>query len=193
MATEGLRCERKFRAENLPVEAVIQAVRLLPWGFRPVFPERRIHNIYFDTPGLDAFHDNAAGAPHRRKYRIRWYGDSESPPDDALFEMKERVNDRGFKQMVPSPPPGLLPVLSNTFRRLYFGLPGGQVRLTVDHDLVFKGVLIPTAPFPDPAVILELKYPAEIEGEMEPILQNLPFSVSKNSKYARGVELIFCH
>lgn len=173
------------------MEAVIQAVRLLPWGFRPVFPERRIHNIYFDTPCLDAFHDNAAGAPHRRKYRIRWYGEAESPPDEALFELKERVNEWGFKRMVASPPPGLQPVLSNSFRRLYFGLPGGQVRLTIDYDLVFKGVLIPTAPFPDPAVILELKYPAEKEEEMESILQNLPFSVSKNSKYARGVELIF--
>ena len=191
MEIEGLRCERKFRAENLRVEDVIQAVRLLPWGFRPVFPERRIHNIYFDTPDLDAFHDNAAGAPHSRKYRLRWYGDSASPPDGAAFEMKERINDGGFKRMVSSPPPRLQPVLSNTFRRLYFGLPRAQVRLTIDYDLVFHGLLIPTAPIHDRAVILELKYPAEMEEEMEPILQYLPFPVSKNSKYAHGVELIF--
>jgi hypothetical protein len=191
MATEGLRGERKFRAEHLSAEAVIQAVRLLPWGFRPVFPERRIHNIYFDTPGLDAFHDNAAGVSHRRKYRLRWYGDQETPPADALIELKERVNDRGSKQVISSLPQGLRPVLANTFRRLYFGLPGGQVRLTIDHDLVFKGLLIPTVPIPDPAVILELKYPAEKESEMEPVLQNLPFPISKNSKYSRGVVLLF--
>lgn len=186
-----MRCERKFRAENFSVEAAVQIVRLLPWGFRLVFPERRISNIYFDTPGLDAFHDNAAGAPHRRKYRLRWYGEEESPPEGTLFELKERINDRGFKRVVSSPPPGLQPVLSNTFRRLYFGLAGSQVRLTIDHDLVFKGLLIPTARIPDPAVILELKYPADLEQEMDSILQHLPFSVSKNSKYARGIELIF--
>lgn len=188
MVNDSFRCERKFRVENLSAGALVQAVRMLPWGFRSVFPERRIHNIYYDTPGLDAFHDNVSGAPHRRKYRLRWYGDRD---DQAFLELKERINDRGFKRVIPGLPPGLQPVLANSFKRLYFGLPGNQVRLTIDHDLAFRGLLVPTVALPDPAVILELKYPVEKEEEMEPVLQYLPFSISKNSKYAQGVELIF--
>jgi hypothetical protein len=39
----------------------------------------------------------------------------------------------------------------------------------------------------DQAVILEVKYDQELDGELDEIFQNLPFRLGKNSKYVEGV------
>jgi hypothetical protein len=50
-----------------------------------------VRSIYYDTPDLDCYHEKLAGIQHRRKVRIRGYGDtSERYP--AFLEIKRRDN-----------------------------------------------------------------------------------------------------
>ena len=214
-----MRCERKFRIEHLPLEAARQAVRMLPWGMRPLHPDRRIHNIYFDTPELHAFHDNAAGVGERRKYRLRWYGDADWPSETARLEVKKRDLGQGTKEVTlidPMPagrldlllerlrrlqgfPPLVQPVLHNTYARSYYGSAHPKFRITVDWDLRCRGLLWQTGAaqpasatwLPDPAIILEVKYDVSLDDEVGSILQNWPFRMTKHSKYVRGVELCY--
>ncbi|MBK7410790.1 MAG: VTC domain-containing protein [Saprospirales bacterium] len=189
-------------------------------GLAPSFPDRKIHNIYFDTSSLDTYHENAFGVGQRKKFRLRWYGDTDWPEGKAVFEIKERYLEQGKKTTYavdPGPPDdfqGLLyrlralkgipsalqPVLGNSYARAYYGLSNGSFRITIDWDQQFRGLLFqhsqrgmlsPFSWIADPAVILELKYDAELDEEIDPILQNLPFRFSKNSKYVQGVEMLY--
>ncbi len=220
MENKPRRFERKFRVEHLSPEAVSQAVKMLPWGFRPLFPDRRINNIYFDTPAMDFYHQNGAGDIHRKKYRLRWYGEDHWPQAGAYFEVKERNHELGDKssyllqaaapgnfkglleqlRAIPEIPGFLQPILANTYIRSYFGTPSGAFRITIDRDQRFEGIFHQhlgkplagfTFPTPDPACILELKYKDSLDEAIDPIVQNLPFRLQKNSKYVQGVDLLY--
>lgn len=214
MEIDPLRYERKFRIEAVSFQAVRQVVRLLPWGFRPLFPDRQINNIYFDTPAFDLFFENACGDPQRRKYRLRWYGAADWTVSDCIFEVKEKDLETGMKKgrkidlrgslenirRIPGVPSSLQPVLVNSYIRSYFGTANGSFRITIDRNQRFRGLLSHHSGntsfeslhwVEDPAVVLELKYDAGRDDEIDPILQNLPFRLQKNSKYAQGVQLLY--
>ncbi|MCB0349497.1 MAG: polyphosphate polymerase domain-containing protein [Bdellovibrionales bacterium] len=54
-----------------------------------------VNSIYFDTSNLSAFYEKMAGVLHRKKFRIRYYGDDQS---SASLEIKERLHDRILKR-----------------------------------------------------------------------------------------------
>lgn len=221
MKAENRRFERKFRIEHIVPEAVRQTLRMLPWDLRTLYPDRCISNIYFDTPNLDTYRENAFGIAERRKFRLRWYGECSWPEGQAVFEIKERSLEQGNKRSffieagdlgdmgsllarlrtLDGVPSSLQPVLINSYTRSYFGDAAGKFRITIDRDQRFRGLFFhtqrhipavgPGTWVSDPAVILELKYDAEWDEEIDPILQNLPFRFSKNSKYVQGVELLY--
>lgn len=214
METDPLRYERKFRVSGISFQAVRQVVRLLPWGFRPLFPDRQINNIYFDTPAFDTYYENASGVGQRRKFRLRWYGQGDWSESDCIFEVKEKDLEKGKKngrridlrgsleeiRKISGLPCSLQPILENSYTRSYFGTANGFFRITIDCDQRFRGLLfhhprnIPPRPrvwAEDPAIILELKYNAGGDDEIDPILQNLPFRLQKNSKYVQGVQLLY--
>ena len=190
-----------------------QVLRSHPAGFRPLYPQRRVNNIYFDTPGLDEFYQNVAGNPIRRKHRLRWYGDVNSTLPEATFEIKIKENELGRKEsqsigdihwsdlsdsfpeiaalrLLP-----LRPVLVNSYQRSYWANANQHFRITLDWDLSFAPFSWATPPshlhaVPDPAVILELKYEQEYDAEAQNIFAHLPFRLSKNSKYVTGISLV---
>jgi hypothetical protein len=209
------RYERKYKVEHLPLEAVLQAVRLHPASFRPLYSPRWVNNLYFDTPDLTAFQDSAAGAPERRKYRLRWYGRPFEILPEPVLEIKSKQGEVGIKQSIPlagapyalKQPERLLeaarqplwqgkalqPVLFNSYHRSYWAAAAGRFRLTIDTQLQF-GAYQPSAPVllpvHSPGIIIELKYAAEEEGS-DFILQQLPFRQTKSSKYMLGVNLLY--
>jgi len=211
---DNLRYERKFRIAGISFQAVRQVVRLLPWGLLPLFPDRQINNIYFDTPAFDTYYENASGAGQRRKFRLRWYGTGDWSGSDCIFEVKQKDLERGKKDRrkidlrgsleeihkIPGIPSSLRAILENSYTRSYFGTANGLFRITIDRNQRFRGLLfrhlrdIPS-PFrawaEDPAIILELKYDPAGDDEIDPILQNLPFRLQKNSKYVQGVQLLY--
>ena len=42
----------------------------------PIHPIRRVNSIYFDTSDLETFNDGEEGVVPRKKFRFRWYGNS---------------------------------------------------------------------------------------------------------------------
>lgn len=208
-----MRYEIKYAIKNIEPSVVEQAIRLHPAGFRKIHPDRTINNIYFDSPLIDNFYANVAGVSQRRKFRLRWYGKDLEFLDQPVFEVKIKQNQLGQKLRKKLPPLTynkvlqskdlyfedatlrkiMRPTLMNSYLRSYFGLPTGKFRLTVDSQLAF-GPVHPEKPQliykTIPLVIVELKYKAAADDEVDWIRQYLSFRQTKSSKYALGVSLI---
>lgn len=208
-----MRYERKYRIEGLTAEWVTQIVKTHPASFQLAYPPRQVNNIYFDTPNLDGFKENSAGIPERKKYRLRWYGQSLNELSKPVFEVKIKDRELGYKQSqkldstiwtdlkntltaVPQltylP---LQPILVNSYHRSYYLSKDGRFRITIDKDLVFAPFqwnrpVKTTYPSSKPAVILELKYEAEDDDRAQTIFDTLPFRLTKNSKYMEGINMI---
>lgn len=209
-----MRFERKYRIEHLSKYAVEQAVKLHPAGFRKIFPDRQVNNIYFDTPDYQTGLQNIEGVNQRKKYRVRWYGKDLQVLKKPRFETKIKHNELGTKEIVKLEDTQLshlakitnhinfqqknrllllYPTLLNTYQRSYFGTADGKFRMTIDWDLQFYPLLHKTAfsqyPLSQKGVVLELKY-EETEDELaNEIFRYLPFRQTKNSKYVTGLFL----
>ncbi len=59
------------------------------------YPEGRVNSLYFDTPDLDQFQKSDNGDYERKKFRIRWYGNSRNGNGmiPVYLELKSK---RGF-------------------------------------------------------------------------------------------------
>ncbi|MEM1121071.1 MAG: polyphosphate polymerase domain-containing protein [Bacteroidota bacterium] len=208
-----MRYERKYRITHLHQAAVEQAIRLHPAGFRKIFPDRQVNNIYFDTVDYQTFQQNIAGINQRKKYRIRWYGADSKQVYNSQFEIKIKHNELGRKEVIKLADIDrksmteltqqinqhtnqllqLSPTLLNTYQRSYWGTTDGRFRITIDWDLHFYPPLT-TATFSkqslsDRAIIIELKYDEGHDELARAILQHLPFRQTKNSKYVTGILL----
>lgn len=212
-----MRYERKYQITHLSKFAVEQAVRLHPAGFRKIFPNRQVNNIYFDTPDYQTCRANIAGNNQRKKYRLRWYGTDLTQITNPQLEIKIKHNELGRKEVQSFPNYALTnlqkltaevnrhlsmtnfqvsifkPTLLNTYQRSYFGTSNGKFRITVDSDLQFYPPLHKSAfqqsPFIEKKVILELKYEEVDDNLVSEILRYLPFRQTKSSKYVTGILL----
>lgn len=208
-----MRYEIKYAIKNMDADLVRQVIRLHPGGFRKTYPDRQINNIYFDSTLKDSFYANVDGVSERKKFRLRWYGSNLNELSDPIFEIKIKRNRLGEKvrKELPSMAFGeleqckssmfgdpmiskmMVPTLMNTYIRSYYGLVSGKFRLTVDSQLSFGQVHKerPNIIYKNlPLTILELKYEASADEEVDWIMQHLPFRQTKSSKYALGVRLL---
>lgn len=211
-----MRYERKYKVEQVHPRVVEQIIRLHPAGFRPLFPPRRVHNLYFDTPDFAAFQDNVTGTPQRLKYRLRWYGAHFGQVANPVLEIKVKDNLLGWKKHLPLEKgqyaygdfPALVahcrqltgkgldlqPVLLNTYQRSYWTAPALPFRVTIDSELRFGQYAAGAPPrltLRDESVVLEVKYDATADSDTAFVLQHLPFRLSKNSKYVTGINLVY--
>ena len=207
-----MRYERKYKIDHLSKYAVEQVVKLHPAGFRKIFPNRQVNNIYFDTADYQTGLQNIEGVNQRKKYRLRWYGQDLQQIDKPRFETKIKHNELGTKQIIQFESTQLAnlaaiteavnqqaqnrhlllyPSLLNTYQRSYFGTANGKFRMTVDWDLHFYPLLHKTAfsqyPQSQESVILELKYEESEDNNAKDIFNYLPFRQTKNSKYVTGI------
>jgi len=163
-----LRFERKYKAEHLDFDAVQQMIRIHPTGFRKIFPDRQVNNIYLDTEDLTTYKENVMGIAERKKFRIRWYGENLKTIDQPIFEIKLKNNLLGSKVSNPFPTfnlqdfyfsnfkknknnslvqsfskaeKNLRPVLLNSYLRSYYGSPDGKFRITIDRHLRYFSLL----------------------------------------------------
>jgi SPX domain protein involved in polyphosphate accumulation len=208
-----MRFERKYRIENLSLSHVLQIIKAHPASFSTLYPDRRVNNIYFDTPNFECLNDNLAGVNYRKKYRIRWYGEEMQQLKNPQLEVKYKENMLGGKTVLAledlelndlmnikavvnqkiNYKSLLSPVLLNSYYRSYWTTADRKFRITVDSKMGFHSLY--HSPFfqqymhMDDAIILELKYEQEDEEELERINTFLPFRLSKNSKYVNGILL----
>ena len=208
-----MRFERKYRIENMTMRHVLLFIKMHPVSFRNIYPNIIINNIFFDTPHLASAQDNLDGSSIRKKYRLRWYGESQHIISKPMLETKYKENALGGKLHKKMPDfelknlnditkavndaivqkTVLKPILLNSYERSYWGSPDGKFRVTVDHNLRFHS-LMHSPNFQkyncnDAAIIMEVKYEEEDEIDFDRIGKMFPFRLSKNSKYINGIFL----
>lgn len=208
-----MRFERKYRVDNLSMQHILQIIKSHPASFSSLYPDRSIHNIYFDTPHLACLNDNLGGVNTRKKYRVRWYGEDIKTIINPTLEIKYKENELGGKTLLDIPAFSLSdiqalqqevnqkipqqhtlqPVLLNSYQRSYWATSDKKFRITVDSNLRFHALLHSRRFFKyihhDHTTIVELKYEQEDDYELSRITRFLPFRLSKNSKYVNGVML----
>jgi len=90
----------------------------------------------------------------------------------------------------------LRPTLLNSYQRTYFQTIDKKYRLTLDSDLVYSNISMSQNAFHHQylnpiQVILEIKYNLDEDENVNNITNWFHFRLDKNSKYAKGIDLIF--
>jgi SPX domain protein involved in polyphosphate accumulation len=207
-----LRYERKFRAEDVSFSEVLQTLKLHRLAFSKAFPDRYINSIYLDTYALDYYNDNIAGLSNRVKQRIRWYGPDLNQIHNPMLEIKIKENKLGFKRYaeLTSFKPGpdfsypnymkqhlwlstnnIFPIVMIRYLRSYYHSFDKKIRITIDRNQAYYPVdqklNFNIEPYRDPTIILELKYPADYSVNLDNITQDIPFRMTRNSKYVQAI------
>lgn len=206
-----MRYERKYRIEEASVSEVKAVIRQHPAVFQTAFPDRYINSIYLDDFSFGALQDNLSGISKRSKFRIRWYGKDLSKATNPRMEIKIKNNFTNRKEINNLPSftldrsfdavaylqehtdikGRLFPVSIVRYLRSYYVSQDGHVRATIDRELtyyLYQGkLLLPHSPALDKGIILEVKYEAERDDLVDSIFQNIPFRMTKNSKYASSI------
>ena len=183
-----------------------------------------VRSIYFDDWRLAACHENLGGVGKRRKVRLRWY-DQPFPQDDFFFEIKWRNNCLTGKHRLgigtlkplselsygtiisdlthalPEQYAEVLlwrpePVVLVEYKREHFLSRDGQIRVTLDYNLVFydqTGRHRPSLRFGVPMhdmVVLEGKTSSGQERALRGLLYPLAPRAARCSKYVHGCRLL---
>ena len=187
-----------------------------PAIFKEIFQPRQVNNIYFDSHTLVNYLDNIEGETHRKKIRIRWYGDLFGYVKKPVLEVKIKNGPLGKKLSIPLKPftnsrdmdfSGILdlstldnnvfderavsPTLLNSYSRSYFLSADGKFRITLDTNQSFYNLHEQKRPcnraIDNQSVIVELKYSQEEVGS-NLIAIRFPFRLTKSSKYVTGIQ-----
>lgn len=206
-----MRYERKYRVTSATFQEVRAVLRQNPASFQTAYPDRYVNSIYLDTHNFTALNDNLGGISDRYKYRLRWYGQDFQNISRPILEKKIKHNQLGDKNHFKMPDfelkegfdvihfinsnsdldMTLQPAVLIAYLRSYFVSQNQKVRATIDRQLCyyfFQGNLFfQQQAKNDDAIILEIKYDEKLDSELDYIFQNIPFRLSKNSKFVHGM------
>ena len=206
-----MRYERKYRIEEASVSEVKAIIHQHPASFQTAFPDRYINSIYLDNFAFGALQENLAGISKRSKFRVRWYGKELTQALNPRLEIKIKNNFTNRKEIKDLPSftldrnfdavaylqehaeikDRLFPVSIVRYLRSYYVSQDGHVRATIDRELayyLYQGkLLLAHSPALDKGIVLEVKYEAERDDLVDTIFQNIPFRMTKNSKYASSI------
>ena len=88
----------------------------------------------------------------------------------------------------------LNPILFVSYNRKYFKSKLLECRLTVDSEIEYKSINIRTHSFQklhnNKNLIMELKYPSNLDLRKLSLLLNFPIRITKSSKYIEGIKLM---
>lgn len=207
-----MRHEKKYRLLDCSAQELRQVLLHHPMSFRKAFPDRHINSLYFDTNDLQSYQENQAGISQRLKYRIRWYGEALEQANKPTLEKKIRDNQFGRKELLPLPdfqlrdaaqlrrlanehiPKELSPKVITRYRRSYLISSNQQLRATIDTNVCYFGFSnYQWLPMPqlDQAIILELKCGKNEVELLARANQNIPFRITKNSKYVNAILALY--
>lgn len=101
---KDVRFERKFLPEDgVTPKDVVEILKMHPFAFKETYEQRRVNNIYFDSPDLQSFRSNVDGLKRRYKIRIRWYGETFTKEAKAVLEVKKKEDRVIVKSIYPLP------------------------------------------------------------------------------------------
>lgn len=204
------RYERKYLIRNLDLPSFLYEI--YNNHFFEVFKERRINNLYYDDVDFNSLMDNIDGLSERKKFRIRWYGNT-FENSNKQFEIKSKSEFLNTKKVFNigkykikdfadfnssfeklcgylrlKDPKKLFLFenkslnIFNTYSRKYFLSRDEEIRITIDDNLEFYSPLTKNI-FKESNVIIEIKYNNDIN-----FLNNFnQLTLSKYSKYVKGI------
>lgn len=205
------RIEKKFIINSAFDDSIINLIKN-KIGFREIYEERQINNIYFDDFNLSRFYANINGNFLKEKWRLRWYGPTFGENKIVTLEQKSRAGNIQFKkneinfninifnnmrtdnfyQKLPNKLRNLYIINFNKYNRKYFANKNKSVRITIDKNVSYSNIfkekfLKINKTYNDKRIILEIKSVINNEEILQNICQNLPLRVSRNSKYVNGI------
>jgi SPX domain protein involved in polyphosphate accumulation len=111
-------------------------------------------------------------------------------------DIKQWLLSSGYPESLKYQLRGLNPVLVNTYRRNYFLSSNHKIRLTIDRNLhaqpfINNRLAIHQHQLASINLVLEAKYAPKDEIYARTLSMELPFRLSKNSKFVNGLSQIF--
>jgi len=163
------RYERKFAIEQMSLNEAENILLCNNMFFSEVYYKRQVNNIYLDSIYMDAYYTNVEGLGHRKKYRVRWYGNLFSKIRRPVLEVKVKNGIVGSKykyklhefelsrlfrtktleqvfgksnlpEDVNLELSTVDPTLINTYSRKYYMSANGKYRVTIDTGLEYFSV-----------------------------------------------------
>tara|TARA_B100000212_G_scaffold333321_1_gene302639 strand:+ start:5104 stop:5799 length:696 start_codon:yes stop_codon:yes gene_type:complete len=165
---DAYRYERKF---IIPIEYLNElniVIASHPSRFEPIYSERTINNIYFDTIDFDFYNQNVDGLGNRDKFRIRWYGNmfgkikpkieikskkgivgSKKTFELSNIELNSDMTGKQFREEILkqiintniyATASILYPTLINQYKRKYFLSLDKKFRITLDTNMIFMKI-----------------------------------------------------
>lgn len=182
------RLEKKYCLAQHQLYYLDPFIKLCPLNLSEIYWERKVNNIYFDDFSFSSFKDNLIGAENRFKIRWRWYGEEKKNKANLEIKMKKanlvyklvRSLDQDQPKLIKELMKRLKPVLLNSYYRRYYLTRDKKVRLTIDRQLKYPKKLSDN-------IIIELKYLPEDEIVAAELINHLPLTITKNSKYVNGL------
>jgi len=204
------RLERKWMLENIDITSFFIAIYRSEFLFTEVFKNRNINTIYYDDTNFSSIRENLDGVNYKKKYRVRWYGNSEII-NKPQFEIKTKIgfvtkkithpieinknvnfNVSGIKEITDivldkfKIKKNLTPILSTHYLRNYFISSNKLIRATFDSNLKSHQIYgFRNLDFKKnfDKLIFEIKYDKKFDNYVRKNLRNISFRLSKSSKY----------
>ena len=205
------RFERKWAiGSNIDINAFLISIYRSSFMFIESYNARNVNTIYFDDAHYSSISENLDGVTFKKKYRLRWYGNSEiiSKPQ---FEIKSKVGLISKKRTFPIEISSdikfdhdglekvssifskrfkinkiLFPILSTHYHRHYFISSNKHVRATLDKSLKsYQLYGLQNLSFKKDFrnFIFEIKYDKNCDHYVRKNLKNISLRMSKSSKY----------
>ena len=204
------RYERKYLIRNVDLPSFLYEI--YNNHYIEVFEERIINNLYYDDLDFNSLMDNIDGLSKRKKYRLRWYGNtfenskkqfevkskSEFLNTKKVFNLGEYVikdltdfnsSYEKIKRHLLLNDQNLFFLFQrkslmnfNSYERKYFLSTDKNIRITIDKNLKFYS---PTTKniFKENKVIVEIKYEKGYDFKND--INYL--TLNKYSKYVKGI------
>tara|TARA_Y100001978_G_scaffold58838_1_gene52992 strand:+ start:8252 stop:8923 length:672 start_codon:yes stop_codon:yes gene_type:complete len=211
------RYERKYLVsayERIQIEALIKQNKFL---FREIFQKRKIRSLYFDDLYYGSLVDNLNGLSDRKKYRLRWYGETFEEINNPQFEIKIKKNLNNRKKIwilknihfdkddnqnsilrktlksIINPElkfylRNLKPITFVEYDRRYFQSICGKIRITFDNNLVYRNASNPIIKNTNIKYeVIEIKYKSENDDIFLKFAPTFFKKYSRNSKYINSL------
>ena len=196
---------------------ILKSIRSSSLAFRKIYPTRRINSIYYDNSSYSAMEESIEGNSLRSKKRIRWYGFEKKwvkasleikkkqgyvswkKKYDSIYDINTKSKklisflrcnnkDKEAYNLLNLDPKSIV-----TYDREYFGSFNKKIRITIDHNINYfhqyikdyvntnKGTKLGNQ------IVVEIKLDHKDEDFLLQVLQDIPFSPRRFSKYCESI------
>lgn len=207
-----MRYEKKYRIEHGDYDLIFNTLMNNTAGFSESYPDRYVNSIYYDDINYRCYNSNIVGQSSRIKYRVRWYSPIMHIANKPILEKKIKENQLGTKEYFNLDNFDLneeIPIIHNLshvfncgsylepmiivrYKRTYLESYDRKIRATIDRELNYHSLYFGAngkVENRDNASIVEIKYLPENQLIADECMQQLPYRITKNSKYVSAMKL----